>query len=255
MQSTPPTEEQVKILLDMGINLEKQERNATQEFIEKLQKLKEIGVDISKIVKKDTIQTLVQKSGISEEKIKEIGLEPKDKIGQTKINITQAYRGKGSYTPPTEEQVKILLDMGISIEKQERNVTQEFIEKLQKLKEIGVDVSRLKTTDTIQTLIRISGISEEKIKEIGLEPKDKIGQTKSSITKAYRGKGQSTPPTEEQVKILLDMGISLEKKKKTGQDIGKATFDASAEKCDEAQEVLDRLVEKAKEGGIIHGSN
>ena len=254
-QSTPPTEEQVKILLDMGINLEKQERNATQEFIEKLQKLKEIGVDISKIVKKDTIQTLVQKSGISEEKIKEIGLEPKDKIGQTKINITQAYRGKGSYTPPTEEQVKILLDMGISIEKQERNVTQEFIEKLQKLKEIGVDVSRLKTTDTIQTLIRISGISEEKIKEIGLEPKDKIGQTKSSITKAYRGKGQSTPPTEEQVKILLDMGISLEKKKKTGQDIGKATFDASAEKCDEAQEVLDRLVEKAKEGGIIHGSN
>ena len=145
--------------------------------------------------------------------------------------------------------------MGISIEKQERNVTQEFIEKLQKLKEIGVDVSRLKTTDTIQTLIRISGISEEKIKEIGLEPKDKIGQTKSSITKAYRGKGQSTPPTEEQVKILLDMGISLEKKKKTGQDIGKATFDDSAEKCDEAQEVLDRLVEKAKEGGIIHGSN
>ena len=51
------------------------------------------------------------------------------------------------------------------------------------------------------------------------------------------------------------MGISLEKKKNTGQDIGKATFDASAEKCDEAQETLDRLVEKAKEGGIIHGSN
>ena len=51
------------------------------------------------------------------------------------------------------------------------------------------------------------------------------------------------------------MGISLEKKKNTGQDIGKATFDASAEKCDEAQEVLDRLVEKAKEGGIIHVSN
>ena len=51
------------------------------------------------------------------------------------------------------------------------------------------------------------------------------------------------------------MGISLEKKKKTGQDIGKATFDASVEKCDEAQEVLERLVEKTKEGGIIHGSN
>ena len=145
--------------------------------------------------------------------------------------------------------------MGINLEKQERNVTQEFIEKLQKLKEIGVDISKIVLIDTIQTLSKKSQISEERIKEIGLEPKDKIGQTKNNITKAYREKGKSTPPTEEQVKILLDMGISLEKKKKTGQDIGKATFDASAEKCDEAQKVLDRLVEKAKEGGIIHGSN
>ena len=251
----PPTEEQVKILLDMGISLEKQERNATQEFIEKLQKLQEMGVDVSKIVQKDTIQTLVQKSGISEKKIKEIGLEPKDKIGQTKMHITQAYRGKGKSTPPTEEQVKILLDMGINLEKQERNVVQEFIEKLQKLQEIGVDVSKIVNRDTIQTLVQKSEISEERIKEVGLEPKDKIGQTKMNITQAYRGNVQSTPPTEEQVKILLDMGIGLEKKKKTGQDIGKATFDASVEKCNEAQEVLDRLVEKTKEGGIIHGSN
>ena len=145
--------------------------------------------------------------------------------------------------------------MGINLEKQKRNVTQEFIEKLQKLQEIGVDISKILQKDTIQTLVQISGISEEKIKEIGLEPKDKIGSTKTTIAQAYRGKGQYTPPTEEQVKILLDMGISLEKKKNTGQDIGKATFDASAEKCDEAQETLDRLVEKAKEGGIIHGSN
>ena len=143
--------------------------------------------------------------------------------------------------------------MGIDLK--ERNVTQEFIEKLKKLQEIGVDISRLKTTDTIQTLAQKTGISEEGIKKVELEPKDKIGQTKHNITKAYRGTRNVTPPTEEQIKILLDMGISLEKKKKTGQDIGKVTFDASVEKCDEAQEVLERLVEKTREGGIIHGSN
>ena len=86
--------------------------------------------------------------------------------------------------------------------------------------------------------------------EIRLEEIKKLNPLEK-YSKSYFGYNLS----EEQVKILLDMGISLEKKKKTGQDIGKATFDASAEKCDEAQEVLDRLVEKAKEGGIIHVSN
>ena len=253
IKSIPPTEEQVKIMLDMGIDLK--ERDVTQEFIEKLQKLQEIGVDISKIVQKDTIQTLAQKSKISEEILKKSGLEPKDKIGKLKYRIAQAYRGKTNSIPPTEEQVKILLDMGISLEKQERDVTQEFIEKLQKLKKIGVDVSSIVQRDTIQTLAQKSRISEEILKKAGLEPKDKIGIIKNSITQAYRGKGTYTPPTEEQVKIMLDMGISLEKKKKTGQDIGKATFDASVEKCDEAQETLERLAEKTKEGGIIYGSN
>ena len=228
-------------------------KTAVEKFIEKLQKLQEIGVDISRLKTTDTIQTVAQKSKISDERIEEVGLEPKDKIGQTKSDIAMAYRGKGKSTPPTEEQAKILLDMGIDLKG--RDVTQEFIEKLQKLQEIGVDISRLKTTDTIQTVAQKSKISEERLKKAGLEPKDKIGQTKSTIAQAYRGKGTSTPSTEEQVKILLDMGISLEKKKKTGQDIGKATFDASVEKCDEAQEVLERLVEKTKEGGIIHGSN
>ena len=38
-----------------------------------------------------------------------------------------------------------------------------------------------------------------------------------------------------------------------GQDIGKATFDASVEECDKAQDVLSNLVEKTKEGGITQG--
>ena len=44
-------------------------------------------------------------------------------------------------------------------------------------------------------------------------------------------------------------------KKITGQDVGKASYSANVEMCDQAQEVIDNLIQKTKEGGIIHGSN
>ena len=59
-------------------------KNAVERFIEKLEKMQEIGVDVSKMAKRDTIRRLAKKSGISEEKIKEIGLNPEDKIGISK---------------------------------------------------------------------------------------------------------------------------------------------------------------------------
>ena len=245
-----PTEEQVKILLEMGISLDKQERNVIQEFIEKLQKLQEIGVDVSKIQQKDTVQTLAKKSGIDIEKLQEIGLNPKDKIGNSKQCVTRAYRGQGFYRRPTEEQVKILLKMGINLDKQ--NITQEFIEKLQKLQEIGVDVSKIKIRDTIQTLVKKSGIDKEQLKEIGLNSKDKIGKSKQTITQAYRGKVNCIKPTEEQVEILLEMGISLDKKNITGKEIAEATISSltDIEMADREDVALKELVEKTKEGGI-----
>ena len=113
-----------------------EEENTVEKFINKLQRLKEMGVDVSKITQSDTIQTLAEKSGviITEEQAKELGIKLNEKIGNTKTNIALAYRGKGTNKPPTQEQVERLLELGISLELIERDITEEFIEKLEKLK-------------------------------------------------------------------------------------------------------------------------
>ena len=46
-------------------------RNAVERFIYKLEKLHEIGIDVSKLSKRDTIQTLAEKSGITKEQLEE----------------------------------------------------------------------------------------------------------------------------------------------------------------------------------------
>ena len=171
-------------------------KNAVERFIEKLEKMQEIGVDVSKMAKRDTIRRLAKKSGISEEKIKEIGLNPEDKIGISKNHIAISYRKDRSYV--SEEQLKILEELGISLEL--RNVPQEFIETLEKMQEIGVDVSKIVRGDTIGSLAKKSGISEEKILEIGLNPEDKIENSKRFIATSYR-KDRSYV-SEEQLKIL-----------------------------------------------------
>lgn len=218
--SIPPTKEQVNRLLELGIRLEKIERNATEEFIEKLEKLKELGIDVRKMSTTDTIETLAQKSRvqITEEQAKKLGIKIKEKISSTKKGISLAYRGKGTYIPPTKKQVDRLLELGISLEKIERNVTQEFIEKLEKLEELGINVSKMSTTDTIETLAQKSSIqiTEEQAKRLGIKLNDKIGNSKIEIARIYRGKGRGKrkPPTKEQVERLLKLGISLEEKDK-----------------------------------------
>ena len=100
-----------------------------EEFINILRKLQTVGVDVSKMTQKDTTETLAKKSGISKEKLGEIGLEPTLKIGIQKYHIAQAYRGQGTSKPPTKEQVEELAKLGISLEKRERDIVQEFIDK------------------------------------------------------------------------------------------------------------------------------
>ena len=143
--------------------------NGTQRFIEKLKILKEQGIDVTKITQKDTIETLAKKSGvvITEEKAEELGIKLSDKIGITKTYIARAYRRNGSGEKPTQEQVQELHNLGISLEA--RDVIQEFIEKLEILKEQGIDVTKIIQKDTIETLAEKSGVvlTEEKSRRIG----------------------------------------------------------------------------------------
>ena len=210
----PPTKEQVERLKKLGISLE--ERNVTDEFIEKLEKLQKIGVDVSKIPTKNcTIEELleIQKIKIDEKEIEKLGLELNDNIGSKKVYIIRLYREENKRSSPTKEQVKRLLELGIILDKIEENTVERFIEKLEKLQRIDVDVSKLATTDTIEILLKKQKIQIDKkeIEKLGLELNDNIGTTKKNTAQAYRGIGSCTPPTKEQVERLKELGISLEK--------------------------------------------
>ena len=247
-QYKKPTKEEVQKLQNLGINLEA--RDTTQEFIEKLEILTKLGVNVAKINSRDTIRTLAKKSGIvlTEEQAKKLGIKLSDKIGQTKKNIISAYRGKGACKKPSQEQVQELLELGISLEA--RDVIQEFIEKLEILKEQGIDVTKIIQKDTIETLAEKSGVvlTEEKAEELGIELSDKIGITKTYIASAHRGKGSGKKPTQEQVQELQNLGISLEKRKRTGKEIAGASISSikNMEVSDKADRELQEVVKEVE---------
>ena len=259
---TPLTEEQLNKIQGMGIKIEGEKSNIVDEFIEKIEKLQEIGVDVSKIVRSDTILKLVGKTLEEPEevlikKIKEIGLETDDNIGLKLSGIKVAYnksqRGEKKHgIVATEEQVKILRKMGVW---EKKNTIDEFIEKIEKLQEIGVDVSKIFKRDTILKLVgKTIEESEEilikKIKGMGLEPDYNIGSKLSDLKKVYnknqRGeKAGGTIATEEQVRRIRSFGIKIGKEI-TGQSIGQASYTATAQECDEAQADLNKLLDKQK---------
>ncbi len=240
----PPTNEQVEELKRLGISLE--EKDSVQEFIDTLNQLKSIGVDVSKIVRRDTIETLAKKSDISKEKIEEISLDPTQKIGAKKISISRAYRGKGGFKTPTNEQVEELKKLGISLE--EKNTVQEFIDILNQMKSIEIDVSKIRHRDTIETLAKKSGINRKELEKKGLDPTQRIGVKKIEIARAYRGNSLGKPPTKEQIEELKKLGISLESKKRTSKEIAEALISSltDMEMADIEDSALKDLVKKRK---------
>ena len=246
----PPTNEQVEELEKLGISLE--EKDSVQEFIDTLNQMKSIGVDVSNVKQRDTIETLAKKSDISKEKIEEISLDPTQKIGAKKISISRAYRGKGGFKTPTNEQVEELKKLGISLE--EKNTVQEFIDILNQMKLIEIDVSKIRHRDTIETLAKKSGINRKELEKIGLDPTQRIGVKKIEIARAYRGNSLGKPPTKEQIEELKKLGISLESKKRTSKEIAEASISSltDIEMADIEDSALKDLVKKKKEkeGGI-----
>ena len=202
-----------------------------------MEKLRGIGVDVSKIVQKDTILTLAQKTFVNQdeeelkEKIKGEGLELEDKIGiklsTMRTSYSQAKEGKKSeWTPPTDEQVNRMQEIGIRVEQLEKiDTIDEFIKKVEKLQGIGVDVSKIVPKDTILTLAQKTFVNQdeeelkEKIKGEGLEPGDKIGNKLCNMRGTYSRakKGEKTreiSPTDEQANRMKEMRIRLEELEK-----------------------------------------
>ena len=242
-------------------------RNTIDEFIEKLEKMEGIGVDVSKITERDTILSLARKTleepeEILIQRIKGIGLRPEDNIGSKinsiKRNYNKSQKGEemGGTTIATEAQVKRLKEMRVW----KKNSTDKFIEELEKLEEIGVNVSKIITTDTILSLARKTleepeEILIQRIKGIGLKPDDNIGAKLGTIRSNYNKRQKREKPKrnvviEAQVEKIRSFGIKIGEEI-TGQSIGKASYTATVQECDEAQADLNKLIqeEKTKEGG------
>lgn len=238
-----PTEEQIKILKDeYGITLDKQNRDTIQEFIDKLELFKQLGIDTSDIRDKDTIRILAERYGVDIELLKEKGFDLDEKIGGKKSGIAKAYRGHGRGAKPSEEQVRILEEeYGILLKK--RNKVQEYISKLEILKRHGVDCSKIYYKDTVRSLAEREGITDlQVLVEDGLDLDFKLAEALEHIKRDYRGKGLGIKPTEEQVRVLWEeYGVSLEYKNISSEDIGQTTYVASADECDKAFEVIEEI--------------
>ena len=171
-------------LLSDFVKLEREieERTAIERFIITIEQLTEIGVDCSKMVERDTIETLAKKSKISRKQIEEIGLNPDEPIGVRKNCIATVYRGTSCGIKPTDEQVAKLLKLKISLELKE-NAIDVFIRTIEQLTNIGVDCSKIVRTDTIETLAKKQGISRKQIEEAGLDSDENIGIKKRAIAR------------------------------------------------------------------------
>ena len=226
---------------------EEEEKGSIEQFIEKMETLRNLGVKVDLLATTNTIEDLVNKTIKQSKKenkeldeeteksrmIKDIednGLKLDDKIGSKLNTIRGVYRGTQSGTKPTPEQVKkIEEDLGISLEKIEKiDIIQEFIEKMETLAKLGVKVDLLKQSNKIEDLVKSTieqskkenkELDEEKvrsrmIKDIednGLKLDDTIGPKLANIRSVYRGTQDGTKPTPEQVAKLKELGITLEK--------------------------------------------
>ena len=222
------SEKEIKRYEELGIDL-KPEKSASEKLLIKLELLHALGINTATIKRKDTIQTLSERYGIDEEEIRKNGLDPADKIGISLANIKSTYNSKrGNKPPTTEEQIERFKKLGISLEK-EKNASEKMLEKLEKLQKIGVDIYKIVSTDTIQTLAEKSGVKIAEVYAIALDPADKIGAKlydlkfryfgNTKISNEQLGNSKDSRPTEEQIERFKKLGIDLEYEKSASEKL------------------------------------
>ena len=213
-------------------------------------------------------------SYLDEEEIEEIQkiLKTGSKIDLWEIEFPDKIRKDGKKIDENELEninffiegtLKDLYDLQEDInDEEEKGVVERFIRKLEILKRIGVDVTKIVRRDNIKELAKKSGIDEKEIEKAGLNPGDNIGLSKRSISIFYRkakeeGKITKGTPTDEQVETLRKLGISLERKRKrkSSKALAEATISAinNPDMLDEEQQALDEIVSQTKEKGGKNG--
>ena len=202
---------EINRLIELGMNFGKIKRKSAVEIlIEYLEKLRGLGIYASDIKPKDTIGTVAERKGISEEEIRKIGLNPEDKIENRMNKVKQAYKGEGAYKPPSDGEINKLEELGVNFSKR-KSAAEILIEDLEKLRSLGIYASDIKRKDTIGTVAERKGISEGKLRSIGLDPENKIGTRISTVKQTYEGKGTYRPLSNEEINKLIELGVNFDK--------------------------------------------
>ena len=239
--------------------------SAVSELIKLLEKLKEAGVDVSKLPRSgNKDKTLLKNIKVYDEEGKEVDISeivkemPDDynigaKIGYALRTVVET--GKGAIK---KEEIDKLIGYGLitreEIEKakagiKEESVVSKLINLLEKLKEAGVDVSKLPRSvpkDKTKTLLKNIKAQDEKGNEVDISeivkemPDDyNIGSKISSALLSAKWKG-TNKITDEETEKLIRFGLI------TREEIEKAR----AQIKESAVSELIKLLEKLKEAGV-----
>ncbi len=252
------TEEEKEEVRKLGLISEKT-KNMVVQTLEIARILKANGLDLSKVQLTRTqngksvpiLLGEIEQEGIDIEKIiVENGLDGKFRYGANALKIKCAYKGTGK-TKITEGEKEEAKQLGI-IPKETKSIVAQTLEVARVLKANGVDLNRIKLkrrqngkyVPILLGEIEQEGIDIGKIiEENGLDRNFAYGRNVTSLRQAYTGvqKFRITEQEKEESRQLGLLGKII------GKDIGKASFDAPVEKCDEAQAVLDRFIQREGE--------
>ena len=240
------------------------ERTAVSKLIKLLEKLKEIGVDVSKLPRRgQRDKTLLKNIKAQDEEGNELDISeivkemPDDyNIGNQIANVLQAAKGNRSCKIEDEE-IEKLIGLGLitreEIEKakagiKEESATTQLINLLEKLKEAGVDVRKLpRRGQRDKTLLKNIKAQDEEGNELDISeivkemPDDyNIGNQIANVLQAAKG-NRSCKIEDEEIEKLIGLGLI------TREEIEKAKAGIKEES---ATTQLINLLEKLKEAGV-----
>ncbi len=187
--------------------------------------IKQDGVDIEKIFERNGFNK--QKSLVDLEK-----------------PLRRAYEGKKGHLEPEEiDEICEIFGEDFFETKDNINVT-----RLRDLVERGVDVSKIIREHATQK--KISELEQENIDFRNISEELEIGDMSfgyivQKIREAYNGKKGKLEPEEREF-VERVFGKEFFRRRFRSDDIGKATLDANVNQCDEAQRILEKAVEQAR---------
>ena len=249
------TKQEEKMLIELGVIERKKKERPVLALILVGDELVKQGFKFDDFKSKvKTLEDLAKAyPNINIEKVIEVAnVDISYKIGGAIHSARYSYKRQGKQWKMTEEDIKRLEELQI-IREEKIDIFEEFVNILEQMHSIGVDVSKIKLKHTIRELAEESGINENQLKELGLDPEYDIGMKLNTITGIYRhSKEKMTEDRENQVVKLKRLGISLERKYRKSKEIAEASISSikDMELADAEDTALKQLVEQTKEGGI-----